>query len=163
MECMYLPRNPTNTLAKVPHIDQTRYDGGEWFSYLQRRDKTWPKMDGEDSLLFYRYMNSVRTSGVEPMLQTWLVFRLLSESFGGNSLEEPQIALTTIDGHANDKVPNEVLGRIYESYRHEDASHSYISTASLLQDIEDAVQRNRIDRDLFLKSCLRVTQCLRMA
>lgn len=164
MECMLLPKNPTAPLTKVPHIDQVKYDGGGWFSYPQRRDKKWPKLDPDDILPLYQYMSSLPNSrDIEPFLQTWLFFGLLSEFFGGNALENSDWGLAaTAEG--SDKVAlNQVVRRIYDSYTYEDAGRPYITTATLLQDMEEAVKGSVSNRELFKTSCLRLRECLRMA
>jgi hypothetical protein len=151
---------------KVPHIDHVMYDGSEWFSYPRRRDSAWPEMDleyPESDLPIHRYLSSASGSEIGPFLQTWLLFGLLSEFFGGNALKESGTVLTTTDGAVDEKVPNEVVCRIYENYTREDDGDRYITTTTLLQDMEDAVKCGMLDRDHFLSSCLRLRQCLKMA
>jgi hypothetical protein len=47
-------------------------------------------LDQDGRLPLYQYMNSLLNSReLEPLLQTWLLFGLLSEFFGGNVLEKP--------------------------------------------------------------------------
>jgi hypothetical protein len=164
MECMLLPKNPTTPLTKVPLVDQVKYDGGGWLSYPQRWDKKWPKLEPDDILPLYQYMSSLPNSrDIEPFLQTWLFFGLLSEFFGGNALENSEGSLTaTAEG--SDKVTlNQVVWRIYDSYTYEDAGRPYITTATLLRDMEEAVKRSVSNREHFKISCLRFRECLRMA
>jgi hypothetical protein len=164
MDCMLLPKNPTAPLTKVSHVDQVNYDGGEWFSYPQRRDEKWPKLDPDDILPLHQYMNSLPNSReLEPFLQTWLFFGLLSEFFGGNALAKSEVILIATDESSDGEARNEVVRRIYDSYTYQDAGRPYITTATLLQDMEDEVRRRVSNRDLFKASCIRLGECLRMA
>lgn len=71
--------------------------------------------------------------------------------------------MTLNKGGLDERIPNEVVRQILRRYTFEEDGHRYITTATLLQDMEDAAKNSILDRENFLESCLRIGQYLKLA
>jgi hypothetical protein len=100
---------------------------------------------------------------LEPFLQTWLFFGLLSETFCGNAVENTEIIPRPVDEEPNVRNCNEIVRRIYERSTYQSGDNHYVTTATFLQDFEHHVKLSMVDRARFRAYCVRLGHCLQVA
>jgi hypothetical protein len=132
MEFALLPfyrGNPPIPIPRTPYISKERYDGGPWVSYPSRRGKLLSVWDGKNFNL-QEYHRSERVNPtplleLEPFVQTWLYFGLLSEFLCVNISE---VGLGTLA--VGEQEFKTIVDRIYDATLLQDGDGHYVSLTS---------------------------------
>ena len=164
MEFALLPfhrGNPPIPIPKTPYISKERYDGGLWTSYPSRRGWQLSAWDGKyfDLQEYHRSerVNPTPLAELEPFIQTWLYFGLLSEflcvNLSGFKEGTPSV---------NEKELRAIVDLIYDATLIQDGNRKYVNLSSdnLNSFLQSTRQRLPKETEIMRKFYQHLNHCL---
>lgn len=161
MECLFLPRDPTEPLPKVKLYASSqveRFNGANWVYFPNEMGMADVPPTTEDLSTVRSYIKALlcqgSTTARHTFTQAWLFFGLISEVLGGNELDKPD--------HSLPKKPrdNSIVDQVYTTMTVVKDDALYVDTSRLLTYMESAYATRSQDRVQRTKRCTQLQKCL---